>query len=330
MDKKIPQTKRPNFIAIVCIVGAIALVLATIFTILTPQKEKIIANDFTVNNYDNTQSTFKKISYSGSDFSLPERFNIYQAQNSSGIAEELANKLIIDLQLTADSNIENYWLSPTSALAKNSHEHYYVLNNASTAKGDREATIITDEAIKNCLNFYSKYNLLLPLVAQKDDVLYLNSGFEQSIVEARDASAVQIPLTYELDGYKVFYENQNDYPFFCRVNNLYELERVVFRDFFQEFQIVKQVPPISVDQAVSNIKKGSVSIIQAKSEITSVVDLNWINTADLYSVALEYRYDEQLKIAYPFYKFQAKLTNSAGINIQAELITPAVASAVAK
>jgi len=47
----------------------------------------------------------------------------------------------------------------------------------------------------------------------------------------------------------------------------------------------------------------------------------------LYSVSIEYRYDEELKIAYPFYKFKAKLINSAGINIEAVIITPAVETA---
>jgi hypothetical protein len=50
----------------------------------------------------------------------------------------------------------------------------------------------------------------------------------------------------------------------------------------------------------------------------------------LYAVEIEYRYDSELKIAYPFYKFSAKLTNSAGINIEAKIITPAVASAAQK
>lgn len=309
---------------------SVALLMALILTILTPKKEKVIANDFVVNNYDNTQSTFKKINYSGTEISVPEFFNIYQSNNSLGLAEELAQKIIINNQLVADSAIENYWLGEKSALAKNNYEKYYILNNVFDEKGESDLTIIVNEAIEVCQNFYSKYNIVLPLIVQKDSILYLDSGFEQNIVSPQRATFLQIPLTYELDGYKVFYENQNDYPFFCRVNNLYNLERVVFRDFFHEFKSFKQMPSISIDQAVGNIKKGSASIIDAQSEIAQVIDLNWINQADLYSVKIEYRYDNELKIAYPFYKFQGKLTNSAGINIDAEIITPAVVSAIEK
>lgn len=320
--------KKINFLLLIAFLALGVLLLATVLKIITPTEEKIVANDFTINNYDDTQSTFKKINFSGVDISIPAAFNIYQAKNSPGLADELANKLIIEYQLVADPNIKNYWLSDNHALAKSSYEHNYTFRSGDKNEGVAELAIITNSAIEICQNFYSKYNILVPLVAQKDSIIYLDSGFEQNIVKINKATFAQIPLTYELDGYKVFYENRNDYPFFCRVDNFYNLERVNFRDFFQEFETSKQLSSISINQAVNNIKKGNASIIDASSEIATVVDLNWINEADLYSVEIEYRYDNELKIAYPFYKFQAKLTNSAGINIQAEIITPAVASAI--
>lgn len=322
--------KKINFLLLIVVLALGALLLATVLKIITPTEEKIVANNFTINNYDNTQSTFKKINFSGTNISVPVIFNIYQAKNSPGLADELANKLIIEHQLVADENIENYWLSESYALAKSNYEHYYTFRSGNKNEGAAELAIITDSAIEVCQNFYSKYNILVPLVVQKDSIIYLDSGFEQNAVDVNKATFAQIPLTYELDGYKVFYENQNEYPFFCRVDNFYNLERVGFKDFFQEFEVSKQLSSLSINQAVSNIKKGNASIIDASSEIATVIDLNWINEADLYSVEIEYRYDNELKIAYPFYKFQAKLTNSAGINIQAEIITPAVASAIQK
>ena len=319
--------KRVNFLLLISIAAIVVLLVAAIIKIITPTSEKIVVNDFAVNNYDDTQSTFKKISFSGNEITIPETFNIYQAQNSTGLADELANKLLIEYQLVADDDIENYWLSNDYALAKNSYEHYYTFKGATPDNGSKNLAIIANSAIEVCQNFYSKYNINLPLIPQEDALIYLDSGFEQNVVESNQATFLQIPLTYELDGYKVFYENQNSYPFFCRVDNLYNLERVVFRDFFQEFQVVRQMSAISINQAVNNIKKGNASIIDAESDYAVVIDLNWINEADLYSVSIEYRYDSELKIAYPFYKFQAKLTNSAGINIQAEIITPAIANA---
>ncbi len=267
------------------------------------------------------------MSFSGSKIEIPELFNVYQTENNTGMADGLANKLINEYQLEADSKILNYWLGSKNSLTKNSYENYYTFSSVTENKGDNNLPIIAEEALSACLNFYNKYNILSPLVPQKDSFIYLNSGFEQTSTDPKKAVFLQIPLTYELDGYKVFYENQNNYPFFCRVNNSYGLERIVFRDFFQNFQILKQLPSVSIDQAINNIKKGNASIIKADSKTTSAIDLNWINSADLYSIKIEYRYDDKLKIAYPFYKFGAKIINSGGINIEAEIITPAVAAA---
>lgn len=328
MENKQKQPIKINFLGIVLIATILILVLASIFSILTPKKEKIIANDFAINNYDDTQSTFKKVSFSGNEIYIPEIFNIYQATKNTGLADDLASKIIAEYNLTADSSVENYWLSENAALSKNSYENYYVFNNVSSNKeGNNNLAISIDEAIKICQNFYSKYNFLAPLIPQKEAIVYLNNKFEQSKVDSSEASYAQIPLTYELDGYKVFFENQNSYPFLCRVNNLYNLERVIFRDFFQEFTAARQIPSISIDQAVKNIKNGKASIIDATSNIAYTLDLNWINNADLYAVKIEYRYDEKLKIAYPFYNFSAKITNAGGINIEAKIITPAVNTA---
>lgn len=328
--KKTHETKSFNFLLLAGIIVIAALVLAAILSILTPSKEKVIINDFVTNNYDSTQSTFKKVSFSGEKISVPELFNIYRAENSTNIADELAYKLINEYGLTANEEIANYWLGDKNSLTKNSYEHYYTFNSVVENQGNSNLIILAEEAISVCQKFYSKYNILSALVPQKDDLIYLNSGFEQNVVDSGKATFLQIPLTYELDGYKVFYENQNNYPFFCRVNNFYTLERVVFRDFFLNFQVLKQLSSISIDQAVNNIKDGNASIIKADSKMVSAIDLSWINSADLYTVKIEYRYDEKLKIAYPFYRFEAKIVNSGGIDIQAEIITPAVEAAKEK
>lgn len=330
INEKDHKAKNKKFIFLVIVVCLILLIVSIIFSILTPIKEKIVANNFTFNNYNDTQTTFKKVFYSGEKIIIPEKFNIYQAQNNAGLAEELANRLINDYQLSVNEKIPNYWVGEKNALAKNEYEHNYLFTEAANQNGNSELKIIADEAINVCLNFYKKYSISAKLLPQKNDILYLNSNLEQILVAKKDATFLQIPLTYELDGYQVFYENKKDYPFFCRVDNMYTMQRAVFRDFFQEFSILKELPSISIDQAIKKIKNGEASIIDAKSKVTPSIDLNWIKEADLYSASIDYRFDEQLKIVYPFYKFNAKLTNTAGLNIEAIIITPAVETAKEK
>lgn len=320
------KIKNLNFTQLVIGLTIVALLIAAILRVITPQEGRVVSSEFVVKNYDGTQSSFKKVKFSGISVVLPEYLNVYGAINNSGLADQLAMTLVNEYQMIADLEIPNYWVGEEFALAKNNYEQNYVFNG-SYEESQSDLPIILNEAIAVCRNFYSKYNILVPLVVREDDVLYFNSADEHGAVSPKEATYLHIPMTYELDGYPVFYQNKNNYPFFCRVDNLYELKKVVFKDFFQEFQQVKQLKPISIDQAVKNIENGNASIISAQSQITPIVDLDWIEEADLYKVEIDYRYDEKLKIAYPFYKFGAKLTNSSGINIDAIVITPAIKTA---
>lgn len=309
---------------------AIALTISAILKVITPKTKTVaLQNETIVSNYDKTKSTFKKIFFSGTPPTLPESFNLFRLIPSNSSAELLASQIINRNNLMADANIPNYWISSNTFLTKSNYEKNYTFTEVLDDR-DSDVKIIRDEAIRTCTNFYSKYSIDLKLVPQEKALIFLSKGFEQVEVDEKDAYSIQIPLTYELDGYKVFYESDRDYPFFCKIDNKYNLDRVVFKDFFYNFEAVDQMPPISIDQAIASIKSGTVSIISAQSKIADIIDLNWINEADLYSVQIEYRYDDALKIVYPFYRFQARLTNAGGLNIEAELITPAIASATEK
>lgn len=323
-----PPTKprRLNFPLLVATLSAVALIIATALHLLTPQPETVAVSEFAVTNFDQSNSTFKQISFVGTPITIPANFHIYQGQNSPGTAEELAARIVREYQLAPEGSRDNYWLGERQSITKNNYENHYLFINVGTEERN-SVPLLTNETIEACLNFYRKYNLLLGLQAQTQDIIYFTDGFEPTTTGQENAVRAHIPLTYSLDGYPLYLENRDDYPFFCRVNNYYELERVVFRDLFQTFQSVRELPALTIDQAVANIKAGQASIIRAESRIAFVIDLNWIDRADLTAVKIEYRYDEALRVAYPFYNFSAQLTNSAGINIDANIITPAVRSA---
>jgi len=323
------QKKEIKIVPILIIFVIVSLLISAILLIITPKKEKVVQSDFVTNNYNQTQSTFKKITFTGGEIIAPELFKIYQANTTVSLGNSLASAIIRDYQLESHEKLENYWVKDNYALIKNVYENRWSFD-FSPLKNDNRIPIIVDEAITKCFNFYSKYNISSTLTAQKDGIIYLDGNLEQEEAESKNATSLQIPLSYELDDYPVFYQNESNYPFFCKINNNYEIDRIVFQDNLHTFESVKEIPSINIDQAIKNIKNGIASIINAQSQIVEAIDLNWISEADLYSVEIEYRYDSELKIAYPFYKFQAKLTNSAGINIDAEIITPAVASAVEK
>lgn len=323
------QKREIKIIPILIIFVIIALLVSAVLIIITPQKEKVIQSDFVTNNYNQTQSTFKKVTFTGGEITVPEIFKIYQINTTVNLGTVLASAIIRDYQLEAHEKLENYWIKDNYVLIKNTYDGRWSFD-FSPKKNENRVTIVVDEAINKCFNFFSKYNVTSTLTAQKDNIIYLDGNLQQEKTDPKKATSLQIPLSYELDGYPVFYQNESNYPFFCKINNNYEIERITFKENLYVFELVKEIPSINLDQAVKNIKNGKASIINAQSQIVEAIDLNWINEAELQSVTIDYRFDENLKIAYPFYKFQTKLVNSAGINIQAEIITPAVASTIQK
>lgn len=255
---------------------------------------------------------------------MPEFFKIYAASDKSTTAEIIANQIINEKDMIPHQSVLNYWLGNNAQLAKSTYENNYTYVEVSDLEKN-DLFILKPEAIQTCLNFYTKYSAGLALIPQEKSIEFLNNEEEQEITVENEAHILQIPLTYELDGFPVFYTNESEYPFICKINNKYDLERVVFKNFFHKFEPSLKLPPLNINQAINNIKNGIVSVISAESQIVEIIDLNWINEANLYSAEIEYRYDDKLKLAYPFYRFSGKLTNSAGLNIQASLITPAVA-----
>lgn len=328
-NHQIKPNREIKVLPILIIFIVLALLGSALLAVITPKQQEIVQTDFVTNNYDNTQSTFKKVNFSGSRITPPEKMKIYRTGANVNLSNELAQKIINGYQLEQATTAENYWFRDNYILNRNISESRYSFNLEATSN-QNQVNIIVTEAVKSCLNFYLKYNLSLSLVPQEENLIYLRGNLEQYETTEELASSVYIPLTYELDGYPVFYQNESNYPFFCKVNNNYEIEKIVFKDFYYTFEAISEMNSINLDQAVKNIQNGKASIIEAKSNIAYALDLNWINEADLYEVKIEYRYDEKLKIAYPFYNFSAKITNAGGINIEATIITPAVDTAKEK
>jgi hypothetical protein len=316
--------KQNNFLLYFSIVVVIALIVSAIFILITPAEEKIIESDFVSVNYDKTNSEFATVNFSGSEIEVTDKLNIYRPKQAISSAD-FAEKIINSYELVANPDYDNYWVGENSSMIKRNSDDYYILQFGFPERPDE--IINKDQAISTCLAFIKEKNLNLNVVTQENEILYLDNGTEQNIVNEEQAQFLQIPLTYELDSHPVFFEQETYYPIFCRVNSNYQVERFVFKELFNEFEAVKGMNSLSLDKAINNIKKGKASIIDANSQITSNFDLFYIKEANLYQVELEYRYDENLAIAYPFYHFKAKITNSEGLNLESDIITPAVNTA---
>lgn len=310
----------------------VALLLAVILNVLTPQPQKITYSEFVVKNFDNSNSTFKRVSFSGEKITLPEKLTIFQA-NKEQTANAIAEKIIANFQLGQLENYEGYWRNENKVLIRRELENEFALydydaENA-TDPASLEKGMDVNQAISICDSFFKNASQV-DLRAQLNDVQHLSVHLESTLVAISEAQSLIIPYGQVIDGYRVYYENENDYPFYCAVSNQYEIRQVVFKDFFLAFEPAGELNSLDIEGAIKNITEGKASIVNAESQITEETDLNWIKEANLKSVELVYRYDSQLNLAYPFYQFTGILTNSSGVDLESTVITPAILGQLAE
>ena len=323
--------KQNNLLIYLGIFVTSSLIIASILRILTPEKEKIIESDFVINNYNKTKTTYKKVVFKGKEIKIPETFSLFRPLNNENQAKYLAEKIIKEYQLIEDQNIKNFWGNDNYYLTyqerNNAYSFYDYREN--TEEASTSTSLNIDLFSKNCENFIQEFDLNLSAKRQDQDIFFIGD-LEGGAENFEETKLIEIPFTQEINEYPVFYQNEKAYPFYCRVDKTGEVKTFIFKDLFKEFEEIKQIESINLDTAVNNISKGKASIVYSESNEAEIFDLSYIQSATLSDVSIEYRYDSDLQILYPFYKFQAKIINLDDINIDAEIITPAVSTAQEK
>jgi predicted DNA-binding protein YlxM (UPF0122 family) len=320
--------KQNNLLIYLGLFVAVSLIIAAVLRVLTPQADQVLESDFVIENYDRSETTFKKVVFMGDSIEVPKTFPIYRPLTIDNQADRIAEKIIQEYSLVQHVDRDNYWIAKNYNLINRKLEHEYVFYDLSKSEiATTTAVINLDDAVKSCENFFKNYDIDLDMIAQTDETIYLGEGLEPSETTIEKAVEAQIPFTQIVNSYPVFYLNEKDYPFHCAVDQTEKVKDFIFKDLLYKFEEVKELDSISLDKAVNNISKGKASIISAQSQVAEILDLTYIQRADLESVEIDYRYDNELKILYPFYHFQADIINIDGLNIKAEIITPAVNSA---
>jgi len=336
MNKTIDRNKikkQNNFLIYFSIFVLVSLIVSAILILLTPAKEEVLESEFVVKNYDQSETEFGQVNFTGEKIIVPERISVYRPKNNYQTAAQLAQKLINKYQLQQKENLETHWINGQYTLIERFADEEYVFYDFSQEEAVSSNENIFDtefnleSGIRVCQNFLKENDININLSAQNEFISYIGGGLEPRPTDIDQASLAIIPFSIDINGEKVFYQNEDQFPFYCTVDRQQNIHDFVFKDLFFEFEEVKELDTISIDRAISNIKAGKASIIDASSQIAEIFDLFYIKEANLYQVELEYRYDENLAIAYPFYHFKAKITNSEGLNLESDIITPAVNTA---
>lgn len=322
----------------------LGIVITTIFRLITPiapiQNIKISTPQFISTNFNNTQTNFKSVNYSGAIPNLPQNLPILAASQTELESQKITAALISKYGLIQHPKSVNVWLKDEYSLVKNPTDDTFVLNKnlidikTGKLKSSETGVQTKSELIDLAKSFMAEYNLSDVFQVYETEIkYYFMESFELEEVSdlVSDQSHILIPFIHIYLNYPVLSESQktNQVSFLMTTDGLlnkfsYPIHSAQLGDIKFEEKL------ISLDQALIQIQDGQGSIVFAQSGSSAPFAIEEIQKADFKNLKIEYRVDGTSGLALPFYRFEGIITNTAGDNFEASVITPAVATTPAQ
>jgi hypothetical protein len=320
-----PQEKRQynkkwlKYLLVFAIMGTIVSIIVRMFT---PPKPKVNETQFIITNIDESQTQFAGINYSGSQISTPARFTVAKVEMASSLTGYIENQLTSDFNLILNQQLGDVWQGQNYSMYKDDVNKKYTLSANSSPI--QEKVIEKQNSIEVANSFINKYFSSLELSLIEDDIGYFSGSFEPFQVPPEEAQTIKLYYGYKIQDYPVFYRKFSFHPFTITINSSLEIQKAEFQTFFAKFISQTSSKAITLERAVENINNNQASIIYAEQINPGQLSLEDIQSGKLTEVSIEYRVDEILMLAYPFYRFKGTLINNEDIEIEAEIITPAI------
>jgi hypothetical protein len=306
----------------------IFLVVAAILRVLTPPPITIPQNQVFSQNFDGTQTLFGDIRFTGDIPSFPSKMMIGQIRPTQITEEYVVNQLVTKHQLKKLDAPANMWVGETYSLNKDQQTgNYFLVKNEVP---DQTATINKTQAITTATNSLQQAFPDISMKPFESQAQYFTANVEPKEVDPNQAQIMLIPFGYTLSDLPVLYQTQNLFPFEIYITADNQLQKLIFNPRFIQITPLQEQTIISIPQAIENMKKGNVSIISSSLDDTNPGDFSQISTANLTSVALEYRFDQKTPLVYPFYHFSGVGKNIENQDLTLEVITPAVTTVPAQ
>ncbi|MBW7944453.1 hypothetical protein H3C70_03575 [Patescibacteria group bacterium] len=302
----------------------VLLIIAAVIQVLTPKKVTIPETSFVTTNVNDTLPHITDVSYTGPTADFPTQFPIFSSRQlfSEG---QVVSDISAKYGLLKPDPEANYWINGDLGLVHDQTTGSYTLILKDPSN---EALPVVDptRAEEVAHSFLEEVFPEIPLRPMMDAAsYYIMSSEPDNTVTASEATAVVIPYTPEIETeYPVIYEKSFQPAFAVTVDGENTIRVLQFFPLFQQFTKVDEQAPISIDQALEQIKQGVASIISATIVDYNRVPISDLTKAEFTSVTIEYRLDPTSQLLYPFYHFTGKGTNSRNVNAEIDVITPAV------
>lgn len=317
--------KTSKFWIVLLVIAVVILFIGAIVQVYTPKTVKVPETSFIKTNVNNTIPNLKKVTYTGPTPDFPTQFSIYSAKivvSETDIVKTLSAKYGL-LRPNSDAN---FWVNGDLSLVHDTTTNMYSLTLKDLS--NESLPIVNPTQAEEVASAYLKETFpeisLRPLMDQAN---YFILGFEvEDSSPPSKATAVTIPYTAVLDSenFPVVAEKSNNSLFSITVDGDNTIRVLSFSPQFQQYTKIGVQPPISIQEALTQIQNGVASIISA-----SIIDFNRVQMSDLTAatftnVTIEYRTDPQSGILYPFYRFAGIATSTSNVTADVNVITPAI------
>jgi len=299
---------------------------------LTPELVVIPEPDLNTNN-NTAPTTFTNMTYSGENPNFPIHLAVAKTVKSTTTESYVFDQLVSELDLKERTNANNVWNGPEYSLIKNASENRYSLSINSTtdlfdsAQPENNEMFSKERAIKAANESINSLFPDLNLELQQNEITYIDGGYEYHSEDTEISSSTEMAIirfSPAIDGIPVYYQNNTGFPFQVTINNDYNVQKLVFNTFFDDFEHGNNIDLISINKAIDNINNDLGSLIWTDYQGSENISLANISAGQMDSVSLEYRVDESIGLSYPYYRFSGKISIPSHSKLNAEIITPAV------
>jgi hypothetical protein len=312
-----------TFIALVIVLFIISIVLRLLTPVssLTP-----ITPQITQQNFDGTHTTFTSVTYVGNPPEFPSAIPLVEVESSSLQLDAVRDQLVETFALAQSPTSPNIWEGAIFTLFWNESENWLQLSRNFLPE---EATgtvskITPDNALSVSKEFVNKYLPNLKLSPQTSSLQFASGseGFSSEITD--NATAIRVPFTYSVNNIPFYYKRNTDYPFLIDVDGKQEVSQALIYHHFINFKPIKTLPTLTLEQAIAELREGGGSIISAFNGVGGEIPLSRLADVQFNSVKLEYRVDDALQTAYPFFRFSGSALATDNRRLSIEAITPAI------
>lgn len=276
-------------------------------------------------NYDNSTTSFNKISYTSLLPQLPDKLPIAKITKITSSTTQLEQRLLQTYELKQLPQIDTIWQGPVYSLTKIPEPLTFVLiRKAEPAQPPThivisEALAVAEKTIKTLFPDEEMHAISQTV---KPYTVWTHPHPEPA--SAEDANALEVSFGYQFGPYPVFYSKDYTYPVTLIITGDGQIGKITAQPFIVTYSEDRVFKTVSLAEALKAIEDGDGSIISQSYKGSGTPSLTTIVSGEFTSMSVEYRADDTSELLIPYYRLKGRLTNTENIDFEAEVITPAI------